>query len=50
VGFLFDQQSTTCELGGTASVDLADVSVYSYHGYFAYNFGDSDATAPGQPA
>ena len=43
VGFLFNQQSTKYELGGTSNVDLADVSVYNYHGYFAYNFGDSDA-------
>jgi hypothetical protein len=43
VGFLFNQQSTKYELGGTSNVDLADVSVYNYHGYFAYNFGESDA-------
>src|SRR5512139_251307 len=44
VGFLFDQQMTKYELGGTSTVDLGDVSVYNYHGYFAYNFGDSDAS------
>jgi hypothetical protein len=44
VGFLFNQQSTNYELGGTSNVDLADMSVYNYHGYFAYNFGDSDAS------
>ena len=44
MGFLFNQQSTKYELGGTTNVDLADVSVYNYHGYLAYNFGDSDAT------
>src|SRR4030042_3765922 len=44
VGFLFNQQSTKYARGGTTNVDLADVSVYNYHGYFAYNFGDSDAT------
>jgi opacity protein-like surface antigen len=43
VGFLFNQQSTKYELGGTSTVDLGDVSVYNYHGYFAYNFGDEDA-------
>ena len=45
VGFLFNQQSTNYELGGTTNVDLADMSVYNYHGYFAYNFGDTDAAA-----
>jgi len=44
VGFLFNQQSTKYELGGTSTVDLGDVSVYNYHGYFAYNFGESDAS------
>jgi len=43
VGFLFNQQSTKLAVGGTSSLDLGDMSVYNYHGYFAYNFGDSDA-------
>ena len=44
VGFLFNQQSTKYELGGTSTFELGDVSVYNYHGYLAYNFGDSDAS------
>ena len=44
VGFLFNQQSTKYEVGGTSTFDLGDVSVYNYHGYFAYNFGDEDAS------
>ena len=44
MGFLFNQQSTKYELGGTSNVDIGDVSVYNYHGYLAYNFGDSDAS------
>jgi opacity protein-like surface antigen len=44
VGFLFDQQSTQLEVGGTSTFELGDVSLRNYHGYFAYNFGDSDAT------
>ncbi len=44
VGFLFNQQSTTLELGGTSTVELGDLSLRNYHGYAAYNFGDSDAT------
>jgi opacity protein-like surface antigen len=43
VGFLFDQQKTKLEIGGTSTFDLGDMSVYNYHGYFAYNFGESDA-------
>jgi opacity protein-like surface antigen len=43
VGFLFDQQSTTLQVGGTSSFDLGDLSLRNYHGYVAYNFGDSDA-------
>jgi hypothetical protein len=45
IGFLFNQQSTKLELGGTNAVELGDESVYNYHGYYAYNFGDTDATA-----
>jgi hypothetical protein len=46
LGFLFNQQSTELELGGgTDLVTLADVSIRNYHGYWAYNFGDFDATA-----
>ena len=44
VGFLFNQQSTKYEVGGTSTFDLGDVSVYNYHGYFAFNFGDEDAS------
>jgi len=44
VGFLFNQQSTQLEIGGTSSFELGDVSVYNYHGYFAFNFGDPDAS------
>lgn len=43
VGFLFDQQSTTLEIGGTSPFELGDLSIRNYHGYFAYNFGDIDA-------
>jgi opacity protein-like surface antigen len=43
VGFLFDQQATDLEIGGTSTVTLGSLNVNNYHGYFAYNFGDSDA-------
>jgi hypothetical protein len=45
IGFLFNQQSTELDLGGTTSVKLGDLKVYNYHGYYAYNFGDRDAAA-----
>ena len=45
VGFLFNEQSTKLEAGGTTTLDIADLKVYNYHGYLAYNFGDEDAKA-----
>jgi len=44
IGALFDQQSTTLEIGGTDTLDFGDLSVRNYHGYFAYNFGEADAS------
>jgi len=45
VGFLYNQQSTTLEIGGTTTFELGDMKVHNYHGYFAYNFGEPDALA-----
>jgi hypothetical protein len=45
IGFLFDQQSTSLEIGGTPTFELGDLSLRNYHGYYAYNFGDGDAAA-----
>ncbi len=45
VGFLFNQQSTDLDLGGTSSLKIADVRVRNYHGYFAYNFLGHDSIA-----
>jgi len=45
VGGLFNQQSTSLELGGTTTVKLGDEKLYNYHGYVAYNFGDTRAKA-----
>jgi hypothetical protein len=45
IGFLFDQQATQLEIGGTSSFELGDLNLNNYHGYFAYNFGDGDAPA-----
>ena len=44
VGFLFASQSTDLEATGIISRTIPQ-TVYNYHGYFAYNFGDSDAKA-----
>jgi opacity protein-like surface antigen len=43
IGALYGQQSTQLELGGTTTAEIGDFKVHNYHGYFAYNFGDSDA-------
>jgi len=45
IGFLYNQQSTELDVGGTSTVKLGDMSVHNYHGYFAYNAGDVDAKA-----
>jgi opacity protein-like surface antigen len=43
VGGLFSMQSTSLELGGVANLDIGDETIYNYHGYVAYNFGEADA-------
>jgi hypothetical protein len=43
IGFLFAAQSTDLEATGVVNRTI-DQTVYNYHGYLAYNFGDSDAT------
>jgi hypothetical protein len=42
VGFLFAMQSTDLEATGIVNRTIPQ-TVYNYHGYFAYNFGESDA-------
>jgi hypothetical protein len=42
VGFLFGQQRSTLQARGTNTVDVGDMTVNTYHGYFAYNFLDED--------
>jgi len=39
VGFLFGQQMSTLQVGGTTTTDVGDFNINTYHGYFAYNFG-----------
>jgi opacity protein-like surface antigen len=40
VGFLFGQQLSKLQIGGSRTIDVGDMKVNTYHGYFAYNFGD----------
>ena len=43
IGFLFNQQMSRLDVKGTQTLELGDMNVNSYHGYFGYNFGDADA-------
>jgi hypothetical protein len=43
LGFLYSTQSSKLLLDGTTERELGDMSVNTYHGYFAYNFGEEDA-------
>ncbi len=42
IGFLFGSQATDLEASGIINRSVPQ-TIYNYHGYFAYNFGDSDA-------
>ena len=44
IGFLFASQATDLETTGIINVSIPQ-TVYNYHGYFAYNFWDTDAAA-----
>ena len=44
VGFLFGQQMSTLVADGTAETEVGDMSVNTYHGYFAYNFLAADSS------
>ena len=44
VGFLFGQQLSTLEVGGTATAELGDLTVNTYHPYVAFNAGEVDAS------
>jgi len=43
IGFLWGRQATKLEASGTRVVEIGDINIDNYHGYFAYNFGDVDA-------
>jgi len=42
MGGLFNMQSTDLEASGVINRSIGQ-TIYNYHGYLAYNFGDSDA-------
>jgi opacity protein-like surface antigen len=44
VGFMFGRQQSTLQATGTSDIDVGDLAISSYHGYFAYNFGEPEAT------
>src|SRR5512134_3134125 len=44
VGGLFSLQSTDLEASGIVNRSIGQ-TIYNYHGYFAYNFGDPEAKA-----
>ena len=45
IGFLYDQQPTNLEVGGTTTVKVGDIKLHNYQGYYAFNFGRRDRRA-----
>jgi hypothetical protein len=43
LGFLFSQQKSQLEVGGSRTVTIGDMNVDNYHGYVAYHLGDPGA-------
>ena len=43
VGFIFGQQLSKLVFGGTTDREVGDMTISTYHGYFGYNFGESNA-------
>jgi outer membrane protein W len=43
--FIYDQQESKLEIGGTNTLDLGDFKISNYHGAFVYSFGEESATA-----
>jgi hypothetical protein len=43
VGFQYGHQASTLEAGGTTTREIGDLTVKTYHGYFAYNFCEPEA-------
>jgi len=45
VEFLYGQQQSKLEFGGSRTTEAGDFSIKNYHGVFSYNFGEMDAKA-----
>jgi outer membrane protein W len=45
VEFLYGEQASKLEVGGTTTREIGDFKVKNYHGVFSYNFGESSAKA-----
>ena len=43
IGFLYGQQLSTLRLDGTATQDVGDLTINTYHPYVAFNFLERDA-------
>ena len=43
VGFMYGQQLSMLQATGTTTIDIGDMTVSTYHGYFGYNFFENDA-------
>jgi opacity protein-like surface antigen len=43
VGFMYGRQESRLDVKGTDTVEVGDMAVSTYHGYFAYNFGAADS-------
>jgi outer membrane protein W len=43
LGFLFTQQNSTAEIKGTATREIGDLTINTYHPYVAYNFMPSES-------
>ena len=43
VGFMFSQAYSKLVVGGTNEIEVGDMTIGNYHGYFAYNWGDVDS-------
>jgi opacity protein-like surface antigen len=43
VGFIYGMQPSTLQVSGTSTKDVGDMKINTYHGYFAYNWGDPGA-------
>jgi outer membrane protein W len=44
IEFLYDQQQSKLEVGGTTTKEIGDFNIKGYHGAFSYHFGDERST------